>query len=158
MGWDLLFARADLAVAQREFEQVLALHDPADLPDSSPDALHGKIPYYLSLLAQARARAGDVQGALTHCRDAQEAAQRTEEQIWLSELHRIEGEVRRAAGRPAGDVEACYESALDVSRQQGARMFELRAATALARLWRKEGKIVQAHDLLASVYGRFTEG
>jgi hypothetical protein len=42
MGWDLLFARADLAVAQREFEQVLALHDPADLPDSPPDALHGK--------------------------------------------------------------------------------------------------------------------
>jgi predicted ATPase len=50
------------------------------------------------------------------------------------------------------------KATLEVSRQQGARMFELRAATALARLWRKEDKIVQAHDLLASIYGRFTVG
>jgi predicted ATPase len=115
-------------------------------------------PYYLTLLAQARARAGDVQGALALCRDAQETVQRTEEHIWLSELHRSEGEIRRAVGRPAGDVEACYKSALDVSRRQGARMFELRAATALARLWRKQDKIGEALDLLAPIYGWFTEG
>jgi class 3 adenylate cyclase/tetratricopeptide (TPR) repeat protein len=276
MAWNLLFAKADLAVAQREFEQALALHEPADLPDSAgTDAfvvgntwlawtlwisghperarkmqtqafsraaeldhayttafvhawagaelellfgnatavlahtnvvedisskhgmmqLHGittickswalsssdgsengialiqqgidhldgkrvawQRPYFLTLLALARARAGDVQGALALCRDAQETVQRTEENIWLSELHRGEGEVRRAAGRPAGDIEACYERALEVSRQQGARMFELRAATALARLWREQGKIVEARDLLAPIYGWFTEG
>jgi class 3 adenylate cyclase/tetratricopeptide (TPR) repeat protein len=275
MGVNLLFARADLAVAQREFEQGLALYDPADLPGSAGDAFvrsstwlawmlwisgyperarkmqrqafsraaeldhdyttawvhawagaeleqlfgnagavlaHTKIaedlsskhgirqnegmttickgwalsssdepengmaliqqgidhldskrvawqrPYWLSLLAQARARAGDVQGALALCRDAQETMRRTEENIWLSELHRREGEVRRAAGRPAGDVEVCYKTALEVSRQQGARIFELRAATALARLWRQEDKIVEARDLLAPIYGWFAEG
>jgi predicted ATPase len=115
-------------------------------------------PYWLSLLAQARARAGDVQGALTLCRDAQETVQRTEEHIWLSELHRIEGEVRRAAGYPVSDVEACFESALEVSRRQGARMFELRAAMSLARLWREQGRNVEARDLLAPVYSWFTEG
>jgi predicted ATPase len=55
-------------------------------------------------------------------------------------------------------VEDCFGKALDVSRAQGARIFELRAATSLARLWRDQGKYVEARDLLAAVYGWFTEG
>jgi predicted ATPase len=92
------------------------------------------------------------------CIDAQERAQRNEEYIWEAELHRIEGEVRRAAGHPLTDAEACFGRALDVARRQGARMFELRAATALARLWRGQGRNVEARDLLTPVYGWFTEG
>jgi hypothetical protein len=84
--------------------------------------------------------------------------QRTEEYIWLAELHRIEGEVRRAAGHPLTDVEICYAAALEVSRRQGARMFELRAATSLARLWRDQGRRVEARDLLAPAYAWFIEG
>jgi predicted ATPase len=56
------------------------------------------------------------------------------------------------------DVEECFGKALDVSRAQGARMFELRAATSLARLWHDQGRHVEARDLLAPVYGWFTEG
>jgi predicted ATPase len=55
-------------------------------------------------------------------------------------------------------VEECFGKALDVSRAQGARMFELRAATSLARLWHDHGRRVEARDLLAPVYGSFTEG
>ena len=56
------------------------------------------------------------------------------------------------------DVEEYFGEALDVSRAQGARMFELRAATSLARLWRDQGRHVDAHNLLAPVYDWFTEG
>ena len=111
-----------------------------------------------SLLAQVHARAGDVQAALALCIDAQERAQRNEEYIWEAELHRNEGEVRRAAGHPLTDVEECFGRALDVSRRQGARMFELRASLGLAQILRDQGRNIEARDLLAPVYSWFTEG
>ncbi len=116
------------------------------------------VPLFTSLLAQVRGRAGDFQSALALCIDARERSQRSEQYIWEAELHRNEGEVRRAAGHSLTDVEECFGRALDVSRAQGARMFELRAATSLARLWRDQGRHVEARDLLAPVYGWFTEG
>jgi predicted ATPase len=58
----------------------------------------------------------------------------------------------------AVEAEASYHQALAVARDQGARLWELRAATSLARLWRDQGKRVDAHDVLAPVYGWFTEG
>jgi class 3 adenylate cyclase/DNA-binding SARP family transcriptional activator/predicted ATPase len=127
----------------------------ADL-DVLKTTLH--LPYLTSLSAQVHGRIGDFQSALALCIDAQERAQRSEQYIWEAELHRNEGEVRRAAGRSLTDVEECFGRALDVSRAQGARMFELRAATSLARLWRDQGRHVEARDLLAPVYGWFTEG
>ena len=116
------------------------------------------VPLFTSLSAQVHGRIGDFQSALALCIDAQERAQRSEQYIWEAELHRNEGEVRRAAGHSFTDVEQCFGRALDVSRAQGARMFELRAATSLARLWRDQGRHVEARDLLAPVYGWFTEG
>jgi predicted ATPase len=56
------------------------------------------------------------------------------------------------------EAEACYHKALPVACDQGERLWELRAATSLARLWRDQGKRQQAHNLLAPVYGWFTEG
>jgi predicted ATPase len=121
------------------------------------------VPYFMCLLAEAHARTGDVQSAGALCGDAQKRIRRTEEYIWVAELHRIEGEVRRAAGHPVSDVEACFTSALEVSRRQGAKMFlithiELRAAISLAKLLRDRGKDTEARDLLAPVYRWFTEG
>jgi predicted ATPase len=124
--------------------------------DTNGNVIHQ--PYFLCLLAQIHSRVGDVRKVLTLCDDAKERAQRTEEYIWLAELYRIEGEVRRAAGHPSTKVEGCLKSAIDLSRRQGARMFELRAAIDLARLWRDQGKDVEARNLLVPVYGWFTEG
>ena len=73
-------------------------------------------------------------------------------------MHRAEGELRRLAGAPTREVEACFAAALAVARQQAARSFELRAATSLARLRRDQGRRGEARDLLAPVYGWFTEG
>jgi predicted ATPase len=115
-------------------------------------------PYFMSLLAQMHTRVGDLQPALDLCVYAQERAHRTEEHIWEAELYRIDGDVRRTAGHALTDVEECFRRALDVSRRQGARMFELRAAMSLARQWREQRRNVEARDLLAPVYGWFTEG
>jgi predicted ATPase len=56
------------------------------------------------------------------------------------------------------EAEACYHRALAVARGQAARLWELRAAVGLARLWRGQGRLGEGHDLLAPVYGWFTEG
>ena len=64
----------------------------------------------------------------------------------------------RAAAASAEEVETCFRGALDVAREQQAKTFELRAATSLARLWSDRGERQRAHDLLAPIYGWFTEG
>jgi predicted ATPase len=58
----------------------------------------------------------------------------------------------------AAQAETCFHQALDVARQQQAKSWELRAATSLARLWQSQDKRQEAYDLLAPVYGWFTEG
>ncbi len=55
-------------------------------------------------------------------------------------------------------AETCFQHALDIARRQQARSWELRAAMSLARLWQQQGKRAEAHELLAPVYGWFTEG
>ena len=76
-----------------------------------------------------------------------------------AEVHRIAGEVALLSQeREATKAEACFERALSVACQQQAKSWELRAAMSLARLWRDQGKVQQARELLAPVYGWFTEG
>jgi predicted ATPase len=81
----------------------------------------------------------------------------TGESYYQAELRRLRGEVLMRTGE---DVEAAswLQRAIDTARSQQAKSLELRAATSLARLWRDQGKPAQAHDLLAPVYGWFTEG
>ena len=64
----------------------------------------------------------------------------------------------KVQGASGPDIEACFARAIAVTRQQGAKSLELRAATSLARLWRDQGRRAEARDLLAPVYGWFTEG
>jgi predicted ATPase len=85
--------------------------------------------------------------------------ERTKERWWEAEVNRIAGEI--ALMGPQNDsakAEAHFERALAVTRQQQAKSWELRAAMSLARLWRDQGKVREARELLAPVYGWFTEG
>jgi class 3 adenylate cyclase/predicted ATPase len=110
-------------------------------------------------LARALADAGQSDAALGAVSDALRLADTTKEKFAEPELHRVKGDVFLARPRPlAADAEASYKAAIDVARRQSGKGWELRAATSLARLWRDQGQRQQAHDLLAPVYGWFTEG
>jgi predicted ATPase len=81
-------------------------------------------------------------------------------EIWCeAEINRTAGEIALKSSEPdAAKAEGYFERALMVARRQQAKSWELRAAMSLARLWRDQGKVQQAHELLAPVYGWFTEG
>ena len=87
------------------------------------------------------------------------AMETTKERWCEAEVHRIAGEITLLARETdAAKAQAYFDRALTVARQQQAKSWELRAATSLARLWRDQGKAEQARELLAPVYGWFTEG
>ena len=83
----------------------------------------------------------------------------TKERWNEADTHRIAGEIARMQPEPdAEKAEAYFERALAIALKQQAKSLELRSAMSMARLWRDQGKRQQAHDLLAPVYGWFTEG
>ena len=87
------------------------------------------------------------------------AVETTKERWCEADIHRIAGEIALMSPQPdAAKAEAYFERALAVARKQQAKSWELRAAMSMARLWRDQGKPRQARDLLAPVYGWFTEG
>ena len=144
---------------------VAAQTDPAEgerLIRTGVAALHRSgaeylVPLALAHLARALSACGDAEAAL---KTAEEALRRTRvsgELVWEPEALRLLGEVKRAAGEHEG-AEGDLRTALDVARRHGARSFELRAATSLARHWADRGEYDRARDLLAPVYARFTEG
>ena len=83
----------------------------------------------------------------------------TKERIFEAEVYRVGGEIALKEPQPdTMKAQSCFERALSVARQQQAKSWELRAAMSLARLWRDQGKVQEARELLAPVYGWFTEG
>ena len=116
-------------------------------------------PYYLAFLAEAYGKVGQAGEGLTLLGEALAAVHKTGERFYEAELYRLKGElllVRSAENR--GEAEACFQQALLVARHQQAKLLELRAAMSLSRLWQQQGKRTAAHQLLAPVYGWFTEG
>jgi predicted ATPase len=84
----------------------------------------------------------------------------TTKETWCeADIHRGAGEIAlMSPERDAAKAQAHFERALGVAREQQAKSWELRAAMSMARLWHAHGKREQAHDLLAPIYGWFTEG
>ena len=117
------------------------------------------MPILTTVLAEAEALAGDMDAGLETIELALAATERQGERWFAAETNRIRGEIllKRDLGDTAPAEEA-YRTAIAIAQQQKAQSFELRAAVSLARLWRDEGKPRQARELLAPVYGWFTEG
>ncbi len=115
-------------------------------------------PFYLSCLAAAYADLTQFDAAWYTISEAAKAIETTGELWCEAEVHRTAGEItRRSPELDPAKAEAYFKRALAVARQQQAKSLELRAATSMARLWRDQGKRDEARDLLAPVYGWFTE-
>jgi predicted ATPase len=117
------------------------------------------VPLYLSYLARAYADLDQFDDAWRCIGEAMTAVETTKQRWCEAEVHRIPGEITLKSHEPdAAKAEAYFARALAVARKQQARSWELRAAMSMARLWRDQGKRGEARDLLAPVYGWFTEG
>jgi predicted ATPase len=112
---------------------------------------------WLGCLAEAHFRAGQLDNALSALDRAAETAAATGESHYQAELYRLRGAVLVEIG-DAAEGTSWLQRAIETARSQQAKSLELRAATSLARLWVEHGRRTQAHDLLAPVYGWFTEG
>jgi len=113
--------------------------------------------HVLMRLAETHAALGQPVEGLNCLAEAAHVIEATEERNSEAELPRLRGELLNATGDRAA-AEQSYHKALAVARRQSAKTLELRAATSLARLWRDQGKRPEAGDLLAPIYGWFTEG
>ena len=117
------------------------------------------VPSWFSFLARAYADGGKLDDARSCIGEATTAIETTKQRWCEAEVNRVAGEIALLSPEPdVAKAEAYFERALAVARKQQAKSWELRAAMSMARLWRDRGKRQQAHDLLAPVYGWFTEG
>ena len=117
------------------------------------------VPYFRSLLAEVHGRSGALNEGLDLLTDALNRVEETGERWFEAELHRMMGELmlRLPKADPIA-AEARFGHAVATARQQGAKLWELRAATRLARLWSEQGRRGEAYDLLTPLYSQFSEG
>jgi predicted ATPase len=150
LGW--------LMAAEGESEEgVRLIRNGITVRQSSGTLFHHS--YFLGLLAEAHARAGQNAEALHLLSEALSFAERRSERWYEPELRRLRGEYLLHEGATqACDAEATFKEALSLARAQGAKAWELRSAVSLAGLWAQQGERQKGYDLLAPVYGWFTEG
>jgi len=115
------------------------------------------VPYYVALLAFACEIGAEIGEALSLLEEASRIVEATGERWFAAELNRREGRAMERQGRIEA-AEQLYIKALSLAVEEKAKVWELRAATSLARLWRDRGKVTEACELLVPVYGWFTEG
>jgi predicted ATPase len=116
-------------------------------------------PYFLALLAEAHGMMRQPEAGLAMLTEALALVDATGARWCEAELHRLKGEfLLQQSLDHQGEAEACFHQAIAIAQSQQAKSWELHAATSLARLWQQQGKRQDAHDLLAPVYGWFTEG
>jgi len=101
---------------------------------------------------------GEYESALSWIKKILDHVNKTGSHALTAELFRIKGLTLQAVGKPEAIVEKCFKKALELSREQSAKIFELRAAGDMAKLWQKQGKTNEAYELLEGVYDWFTEG
>jgi hypothetical protein len=117
------------------------------------------VPWFFATLARAYADLGQFDDARWSFDKAIAMIEIGKEKRLEAEVHRIAGEIALMSPKPdPTKAEACFDHALAIAREQQAKSWELRAAMSMARLWSDQGKRQQARELLAPVYGWFTEG
>ncbi|MEH2571851.1 adenylate/guanylate cyclase domain-containing protein [Bradyrhizobium sp. AZCC 1708] len=149
-GWALA-ASGEVTAGSAQMRSALAAKDGLGVVN--------QVPFLLGVLADICTQAGDPTEARDLLTKALRIVDSTQERWFEAELHRLRAEALLASSpSDSAEAEASLRHALAVARDQEARSWELRAATSLARLWRDHDKRIEARDLLAPIYGSFTEG
>jgi predicted ATPase len=134
-------------------------------------------PYHLALLAEAYGKTGQIEEGLTALAEALAAVNKTGERFYEAELYRLKGQLTLQKFQVSGstfqatnpqsltlnpqaeaEAEACFHKAIEIARKQQAKSLELRATVSLVRLWQQQSKKDEARQMLAEIYGWFTEG
>ncbi len=125
-------------------------------------------PYYLALLAEAYGKGGQAEEGLSALSEALAVVDKTGERYYEAELYRLKGELtlksevktsqNKSQASLESEAEECFLKAIEIARRQQAKSWELRAVISLARLWQQQGKKAEARQMLAEIYGWFTEG
>jgi predicted ATPase len=115
-------------------------------------------PYFLALQAEAYGKMAQPEEGLTLLAKALAVMDKSRERWWEAELCRLKGELLLAQGAAEAEVEACFRRAINVARRQQAKSLELRAVMSLCRLYQKQGRPDETRQMLAEIYGWFTEG
>src|SRR5262249_20965748 len=132
----------------------------------------GLLQYFLSLQLEAYIATGRFEEAWAVLEEALTIRPKYGDRFWEEEVYRLNGELlllaearknpeardRQQRAAIEAEAEACFQHAIDIAREQKTKSFELRAATSLARLWQRQGKKAEAHQLLSEIYHWFTEG
>jgi DNA-binding winged helix-turn-helix (wHTH) protein/predicted ATPase len=124
------------------------------------------VPFFLTFLAQAHLQLGQVEEGLAVIKEAVQLTETSFVRFWTAEVYRLQGELllaqagqaRPAIGPETATAEACFQQALNIAQQQGAKALELRAAISLSRVWLAQDKPAAAHALVARCYDEFSEG
>lgn len=114
--------------------------------------------FWMSLFTCAYRRAGLLEKAQRAAQRGLEFIQETGERVGEADLLRLQGELFLEGDGDAAHAEQTFVSAIHIAKRQSARLFELRASCSLARLWRSQGKVSEARELLTPIYDWFTEG
>ena len=186
-GWFTFMILRDRHDGERMGERLVALAEKFDLPffrwygrygggwakaqglslseglalmeEAFPSVVNGQAYKFLgAALAEARFDAGRVTDALALADHALDTGEGPTSGLYVPEIHRLRGTFLKSLGSPVEEVERALLTALEIAEKQGAFLLKLRASTSLARLWRDQGKVSEARELLAPVYGWFTEG
>ena len=122
-------------------------------------------PHRLALLTDAYGRAGQEEEGLAALSEALTVVDKSGGRFYEADLYRLKGEltlqqarVQRLASSAQQEAEECFRKAMEIARRQQAKSLELRATMSLARLWQRQGKMAEAHEMLSTIYGWFTEG
>jgi predicted ATPase/class 3 adenylate cyclase len=155
LGWGMAYRGWSLVALRQEQEGLTLLAEGLATLRATGTVI--MTPYWLMLLADASAMLGKPVEGLNHLVAATRILETAEERFEEAELYRLRGELLNTIGKESA-AEQDYQHALAVARAQCAKIWELRAATSLARFWLSQGRRTEAHNLLAPVYNWFTQG
>jgi len=154
-GWATAFHGASLTALGQAHEGLTLLTQGLEALRATGTVMNSSI--VLMWLAKAYAIVGQPSNGLNCLAEAAQIIETTDERCYEAELHRLRGDLVNATGDPSA-AERSYHQALAVAKLQTAKLLELQASLSLARLWCKQNRRGEARDLLAPIYGWFTEG